>query len=107
MIFPKAWKMPQLDAGQGGAHSIAAMTTMTVKQLEHDVPSAIHRVTAEHDAVVLEKEGHAVAVIIPAEQYFEAKDADIPESFWQGLKESRAGYGVDMEKALNEPPPGV
>jgi len=54
------------------------MTTMTLKQLEHDVPSALRRVTAGREAVVLEKEGHAVAVIIPAEQYFQSKDDDIP-----------------------------
>lgn len=83
------------------------MTTMTLKQLQHDVPSALHRVTAEHDAVVLKKGRHAVAVIIPAEQYFQAKDADIPASFWRGLKESRAGLGVDMETALHEPPSGA
>jgi antitoxin (DNA-binding transcriptional repressor) of toxin-antitoxin stability system len=83
------------------------MTTMTLKQLEHDVPAALHRVTAGHDVVVLEKEGHAVAVIIPAEQYFQSKDDDIPASFWQGLKESRAGLGVDMETALHETPPGA
>ena len=51
--------------------------------------------------------GHAVAVIIPAEQYFQSKDDDIPASFWQCLKESRAGLGVDMETALHEPPPGA
>jgi antitoxin (DNA-binding transcriptional repressor) of toxin-antitoxin stability system len=83
------------------------MTTMTVKQLEHDVPAALHRVTEGHDALVLKKGRHAVAVIIPAEQYFQSKDDDIPASFWQGLKESRAGLGVDMETALHETPPGA
>ena len=83
------------------------MTTLTLKQLAHDVPAALHRVTADHDPVVLKKGRQAVAVIIPAEQYFQQKAADIPDSFWQGLKESRAGLGVDMETALHETPPGV
>lgn len=29
----------------------------------------------------------------------------VPDSFFQGLKECKAGRVVDMETALNEPPP--
>lgn len=60
---------------------------------------------AKHEAVLLKSGRKAVAVIIPADEYLPAKDKDIPASFWQGLKESRDGIGVDMETALNEPPP--
>lgn len=83
------------------------MTTMTIEQAEKDIAGAIRRVTETHNPVIVKQGQRAVAVIIPADQYFEAADADIPESFWQGLKESRAGVGVDMETALHEAPPGV
>lgn len=29
----------------------------------------------------------------------------IPDSFWAGLQDCNSGRVVDMEKALNEPPP--
>jgi len=29
----------------------------------------------------------------------------VPDSFWKGLKECNEGRHVDMEKALEEPPP--
>ncbi len=56
---------------------------------------------------MIEQDGRVVAVIVPPEEYLPVRDEDIPPGFWQGLKESKAGIGVDMETALNEPPPGV
>jgi len=81
------------------------MTTLTVAQAEKDFAGTLRRMTAKHEAVILQRGHKAVAVLVPADEYLPAKDEDIPASFWQGLKESREGVGVDMETALNEPPP--
>ncbi len=35
----------------------------------------------------------------------EITEADVPASFRQGMKEITEGRHVDMDKALNEPPP--
>jgi predicted transcriptional regulator len=34
-------------------------------------------------------------------------EADVPDSFRQGMADLAAGRHVDMEVALNEPPPGI
>jgi prevent-host-death family protein len=81
------------------------MTTLSVTEAVKDFAGTLRRVTAGHESVILKRGRRAVAVLIPAEEYLPAKDADIPASFWKGLKESREGNGVDMETALNEPPP--
>lgn len=83
------------------------MTTVSVTKAAKDFAGTLRRVTDGHESVILKDGRRAVAVIIPADEYLPAKDEDIPASFWQGLKESREGIGVDMETALNEPPPGV
>jgi len=56
---------------------------------------------------MIEQDGRVVAVLVPPEAYLPVRDEDIPPEFWQGLREAQAGIGVDMETALNEPPPGV
>jgi antitoxin (DNA-binding transcriptional repressor) of toxin-antitoxin stability system len=83
------------------------MTTVSVTQVEKDFAGTLRRVTVGHEAVILKRGRKAVAVIVPADEYLPAKDADIPASFWQGLKDIEEGRVVDMETALNEPPPGV
>jgi len=83
------------------------MTTLSIAQAEKDFAGTLRRVTSGHEAVILERGHQAVAVIIPADEYLPAKDKDIPASFWQGLKDIEEGLVVDMETALNEPPPGV
>ena len=83
------------------------MTTLSVTQASKDFAGTLRRVTAGHESVVLKRGRRAVAVILPADEYLPAKDEDIPASFWQGLKDIEEGRVVDMETALNEPPPGV
>jgi prevent-host-death family protein len=83
------------------------MTTMTVTEAGKDFAGTLRRVTAKHEAVILRRGRQAVAVIVPADEYLPAKDENIPASFWQGLKDIEEGRVVDMETALNEPPPGV
>lgn len=56
---------------------------------------------------MIQQDGCVVAVLVPPEDYLPISDADIPPEFWQGLRESQAGIGVDLEKALNAPPPAV
>jgi hypothetical protein len=51
---------------------------------------------------MIEQDGRVIAVLVPPEEYLPVRDADIPAEFWQGLRESKAGIGVDMETALNE-----
>lgn len=83
------------------------MTTLTVQQAEKDFAGTLRRVAVQHEAVILKRGKKPVAVIVPADEYLPAKDKDIPASFWQGLKDIEEGRVVDMETALNEPPPGV
>jgi antitoxin (DNA-binding transcriptional repressor) of toxin-antitoxin stability system len=81
------------------------MTTVSVARAEKDFSGTLRRVTSGHEAVILKQGRRAVAVIVPPEEYLPARDEDIPASFWQGLKESREGIGVDMQTALHEAPP--
>ena len=83
------------------------MTTLTIDRPSPDLANALRHVRTDHEAVLIEQDGRVIAVIVPPEEYLPARDEDIPAGFWQGLKESQAGIGVDMEKALNEPPSGV
>jgi hypothetical protein len=40
---------------------------------------------------MLEQDGHIIAVLVSPDAYLPSRDADIPEEFWQGLRESKAG----------------
>ena len=83
------------------------MTTMTIDRPGPDLADALRHVSTDHEAVMIEQDGRVIAVIVPPEEYLPVRDEDVPLGFWQGLKESKAGIGVDMETALNEPPPSV
>jgi prevent-host-death family protein len=81
------------------------VTTVSVTEAKKNFAGTLRRVTAGHEAVILKQGRRAVAVLIPADEYLPVKDEDIPESFWQGVKDMEEGRLVDMETALNEPPP--
>jgi hypothetical protein len=85
----------------------SSMTRLTIDHSSTALDNALRLVRADHEAVMIEQDGHVIAVLVPPEEYLPVRDADIPAEFWQGLRESKAGIGVDMETALNEPPPGV
>lgn len=98
--------IPVLTTAGGPCHT-SNMTTLTIDHSSTALDNALRHVRADHEAVMIEQDGHVIAVLVPPEEYLPVKDADIPAEFWQGLRESKAGIGVDMETALNEPPPGV
>jgi PHD/YefM family antitoxin component YafN of YafNO toxin-antitoxin module len=83
------------------------MTTITIERPGPELDDALRHVQTDHEAVLIRQGGRVVAVIVPPEEYLPVRDEDIPPGFWQGLRESRAGLGVDMETALNEAPAGV
>ena len=83
------------------------MTTLTVDHSSAALDDALRHVRTDHEAVMIEQDGHVVAVLVPPEEYLPVRDEDIPPGFLQGLRESQAGLGVDMETAFNAPPPGV
>lgn len=83
------------------------MTTLTLDHSNATMDEALRHVSADHEAVMIEQDGRVVAVLVPPEEYLPVRDASIPSEFWQGLREAQAGIGVDMETALNAPPPGV
>ncbi len=98
--------IPVLTTVGGPCHTLT-MTTLTIDHSSTALDNALRHVRADHEAVMIEQDGHVIAVLVPPEEYLPVRDADIPAEFWQGLRESKAGIGVDMETALNEPPPGV
>jgi hypothetical protein len=83
------------------------MTTLTLDHSNAALDDALRHLRSDHEAVMIEQDGRVCAVLVPPEEYLPVQDADIPPEFWQGLHEAQAGIGVDMETALNEPPPGV
>ena len=57
------------------------MTTVSVAQAEKDFAGTLHRVTAKHEAVILQRGHKAVAVMIPPEMIEALQDLeDIQEA---------------------------
>ena len=83
------------------------MTTLTLDHSSTAIDDALRHLRTDHEAVMIEQDGRVVAVLVPPEEYLPIQVADIPPEFLQGLREAQAGLGVDMETALNEPPPSV